>query len=71
MRQIVAIRNLAPRPRLIALRAAFRDAKETGHKQVGLRRVAAALRLLDTNPAEAERLYWQAEFELPYAEAAR
>ncbi len=59
------------RSALTALRASFAGLVETGHKQIGLRRIRCALKLLDKNPAEAERLYWQAKFELPYAQNAR
>lgn len=54
---------------LTALRAKFNRLPESFHRQVGLRYVREAILLVDRNAVEADRLYQQARFHLPYAEA--
>jgi hypothetical protein len=55
---------------LLSLRTSFSRLPESFRRQIGLRYIREAIQLLGRNDVEAERLFREAKFHLPYAEAA-
>lgn len=64
--------NQVSRSSLLTLRRRFAGLPETGHKQIGLRRIRDALRYVEREDMREHvaKLTADAVFALPYAEAA-